>query len=64
MWQKSYRDYPKDKSLKKEQVQSGKGLVGCEMHELNGWGESYHVSKSRKRGVIYHFLHRLFGDKE
>ncbi len=64
MWPKRYKDYPEDKPLKKEQVGSGKGIVGCEMHDLNGWGESYHTSKPIKRGVIYHFLHRLFGNKE
>lgn len=38
MWPKFYRDYKVDKALKQYQVESGKGIVGCEMHDLNGWG--------------------------
>jgi hypothetical protein len=42
MWPKSYKDYPKDTPLVKQRVESGKGIIGCEMSEPNGWGESYH----------------------
>lgn len=45
MWPKSYKDYPKDTPLKKERASPGKGMIGCEMSELNGWGESYHIPK-------------------
>jgi hypothetical protein len=38
MWPKSYKDYPIDTPLIKQQVRPGKGIIGCEMHELNGWG--------------------------
>ena len=38
MWPKFYRDYKVDTTLKQQQVESGKGIVGCEMHDLNGWG--------------------------
>ena len=37
MWSKSYQDYKVDKALIKYRVESGKGIVGCEMHEYNGW---------------------------
>lgn len=47
MWPKSYRDYPVDKPLKKWQIESGKGIQGCEMHELNGWGAEYHHAKPK-----------------
>lgn len=50
MWPKLYRDYPLDKPLIKHRVESGKGIVGCEMHELNGWGTSYHLP-SHYRGT-------------
>lgn len=63
MWPKSYKDYPKDKTLKKEKVESGKGIVGCEMHEINGWGNTHHTPRPQKRGVIYHFLEKVFGGK-
>lgn len=53
MWPKKYRDYKTDEPLIKEQVQPGKGIIGCEMHEINGWGAEHHVPlKKRKRGLI------------
>lgn len=51
MWPKSYKDYPKDTPLVKQQLQSGKGIIGCEMSELNGWGESYHIPKGIRLNV-------------
>lgn len=58
MWSKNYRDYPKDRELKKQKVEPLRGITGCEMHEINGWGESYH-HHNRKRGLLY-FLTSLF----
>lgn len=49
MWPKSYRDYPKDKPLIKNQVEPGKGIIGCEMHDLNGWGSSWHHTRKEFR---------------
>lgn len=40
MWPKKYRDYKTDQPLNKETVQPGHGIIGCEMHELNGWGDT------------------------
>lgn len=59
MWPKYYRDYPPDKPLIKEQVQPGDGIIGCEMHEINGWGNTHHVKK-KKKGFISRFLIKLF----
>lgn len=42
MWFREYKDYPIDKPLLKQQVESGKGIIGCEMHERNGWGVAFH----------------------
>lgn len=42
MWPKAYKDYLRDKPLIKHQVTSGRGIVGCEMHDINGWGNSWH----------------------
>ncbi len=62
MWPKEYRDYPKDTPLVKERITTGKGLIGCEMHDLNGWGNSLHIPKKRKKiGFIRHLLNRIFG---
>lgn len=46
----------------KEKVESGHGIIGCEMHEPNGWGESYHIMKKRsqKKGVFRTLLESLF----
>lgn len=62
MWPKEYRDYPKDTPLVKERVASGKGICGCEMHDLNGWGNSLHIPKKQKKnGFFRHLLNRIFG---
>jgi len=59
MWPKKYKDYPVDTPLKKEQIESGKGIVGVEMHDINGWGTEIHQPVRRKKGL----LARLFGRK-
>ncbi|HEY4832091.1 MAG TPA: hypothetical protein VIH61_05965 [Waddliaceae bacterium] len=48
MWPKFYKDYPVDSPLIKYPIEPGKGIIGCEMHELNGWGELYHVKKHKE----------------
>ena len=63
MWPKSYKDYPEDQSLKKEKVSPGNGIVGCEMHDINGWGNSDHRPRPRKKGLVYHLLAKLFGGR-
>lgn len=61
MWHKEYRDYPPDSPLIKEQRSTGQGLIGCEMHEPNGWGESFHeLPKPKQRGIIARFVELLF----
>jgi hypothetical protein len=52
MWPKSYRDYETDKSLIKYQVEPGHGIIGCEMHELNGWGNTLHIPKGKFSGYV------------
>lgn len=57
MWPKKYRDYPVDRPLIKEQVNPGNGIVGCEMHDLNGWGNELHqMSPKKKRGSFFSSL--------
>ncbi len=63
MWFKEYRDYPIDKPLIKEQVESGRGIIGCEMHDLNGWGTHMHQIKPRKKGWWGKFVSYLFRDR-
>lgn len=47
MWFKEYKDYPIDKQLIKEKVEPSHGIIGCEMHEINGWGTSYPSPQKR-----------------
>ena len=63
MWPKSYKDYPKDKALKKERVEPGKGIIGCEMHEVNGWGNSMHQPRPRKKGLVSQLLEKFLGGR-
>lgn len=60
MWQKAYKDYKQDEPLIKERVETGKGLIGCEMHELNGWGETWHVSRKKKKTGFWRSLFNKF----
>jgi len=63
MWPKAYRDYPEDKPLKKQTIEPGKGIIGCEMHDSNGWGNSYFIEKPKKRGLIATLIIAIFGGK-
>ncbi|MBA2369059.1 MAG: hypothetical protein H0V82_08570 [Candidatus Protochlamydia sp.] len=55
MWFKKYRDYKIDKPLIKEQVRPGNGIIGCEMHDLNGWGTEHHQKKSQQHKYSFKF---------
>ncbi len=39
MWYRFFKDYPPDSPLIQEQVSPSHGIIGCEMHEINGWGD-------------------------
>lgn len=60
MWFRQYCDYPIDRPLIKEQVESGHGIIGCEMHDLNGWGTQLHRLKPRKKSLWAKLLAVLF----
>ena len=60
MWFKEYRDYPIDRPLIKEQVEPGEGIIGCEMHDLNGWGSELHQMKQKKMGILGKIVSYLF----
>jgi len=63
MWPKKYKDYPEDLPLIQNQVEPGKGIIGCEMHDLNGWGGAYHIFKKKKKGLIASFFTILSSNK-
>lgn len=48
MWPKAYRDYEKDRPLIKYQIEPSHGIIGCEMHDLNGWGNTLHIDWTPK----------------
>lgn len=59
MWYREYKDYPPDTRLIQNPLISGSELVGCEMHERNGWGDTHHIpirNTYRRKG----WLERLF----
>ena len=57
MWFRSFRDYETDKPLIKYQVESDHGIIGCEMHDLNGWGNVIHIPvRKRKKGLLARLL--------
>lgn len=60
MWRNHYKDYKPDHDWMRTQVEPGKGIVGCEMHETNGWGERHHIPQKKKKGWLYTFLNLLF----
>lgn len=61
MWPKAYRDYKEDETLVKNQVSPSHGIIGCEMHDLNGWGTTHHVDvQEKKHGVFATFLISFF----
>lgn len=56
MWYREYRDYKPDEPLRKQTLKSGQGIVGCEMHEIFGWGNHLHHPCQPKKS----FLSNLF----
>lgn len=64
MWFKRYKDYPIDAPLLKETVESGKGVIGCEMHDRNGWGiEQHHAVPMQARSVWRRWISSIWGGK-
>ncbi len=63
MWFKHYRDYPIDRPLIKEKVEPSHGIIGCEMHDLNGWGTHLHQFKPKKKGLWAGLMLYLFKEK-
>lgn len=62
MWPKAYKDYKIDDPLVKFPVFPGKGIIGCEMHDLNGWGNSLHTPiKKTKSGFFRTMINAFFG---
>lgn len=58
MWHREYRDYKTDESNIKNQVEPGRGICGCEMHEIYGWGNLLHQPKKQKPQWIASFFRK------
>ena len=56
-----YEDYKPDQPLIKDEVAASQGIVGCEMHDLNGWGLDYHVYKKPPQGHLRRMINLIFG---
>ncbi len=61
MWWIEYEDYKSDEPLIKDQVAPTQGIIGCEMHDLNGWGLEYHDYEPPKPGHFRHMIDLIFG---
>ncbi len=60
MWRNNYKDYKPDEPWQHTSVEPGKGITGCEMHEVNGWGTRVHQHKRKQGGLIRTLLNLLF----
>lgn len=60
MWPKSYKDYKVDEPLIQRKVEPSHGIIGCEMHEINGWGNSFQWKRKRKKGLIALMIESIF----
>lgn len=63
MWEKAYHDYKRDESNIKNPVESGRGIHGCEMHEINGWGNTIHHPQKQKTGWLITLMSYILGNK-
>lgn len=65
MWFKEFADYPIDTPLIKEPVEPGKGIIGCEMHERNGWGNTFYwePTPKKRKGRFWTFFDYYFEGK-
>ena len=64
MWDQDYQEYPKDTANKKCQVEAGKGIVGCEMHEVYGWAANFHKKPPKPPGLLQQLASLLTKKKE
>lgn len=60
MWHREYKDYPTDQPLKHEHLEPGKGIIGCEMHDINGWGNTLHEYRPKKKSYLRRWMEYIF----
>lgn len=57
MWHREYQDYPIDTPIIQEKIEPSHGIIGCEMHEPDGWGNTFHIHLEKKKKRL---LERFF----
>jgi hypothetical protein len=60
MWHNTYKDHEEDGPFSRQKVRTGKGIIGCEMHEIQGWGHAFHRPRKKKPGIFETLLTALF----
>ncbi len=63
MWYREFSDYKPDEPLNKQTIETGRGIIGCQMHEIFGWGNRLHHPQERKKGFLSTLLTRVFAKK-
>lgn len=64
MWFREFKDYPIDKKVIRAPVETGKGIIGCEMNELMGWGNNIHIAPKKRKGIVARLLEYLSGTEK
>jgi hypothetical protein len=59
MWKNSYKDYKPNEKFIQSKIETGKGIIGCEMNESYGWGQKHESTKERKRSLFRQLLRLL-----
>lgn len=60
MWHREYQDYKTDHPNVKESIEPSRGITGCEMHEVFGWGNSLHHPVKKKHGWLASMITYFF----
>ncbi len=61
MWHREFRDYKTDGPNVKQVVEPSRGIYGCEMHEINDWGNTIHHHRTIKKGFFATLVTHFFG---
>jgi len=64
MWEQEYQDYPPDARLRKHRVETGRGIVGCEMNDIQGWGLTHPPPQRKKRGALSTLMRCFLGSTD
>lgn len=63
MWWQDFGDKGLDEPLKDIKLESGKGISGCEMQEICGWGINHHTYYRPSVGFLRQLKSLIFGSK-